>query len=474
MLCQPSQTAPLRLSAPKAWARNIFLSARFPDKRLNARAAQIIAGMVAKPADSIPQTYSKWSGAKGAYRFIENDRVTTEAIAEPISDAAARACAPFNTILAIQDTTGATFPKAGAMSGLGPVNGTQAKGMYLHTTLAVDLDGLALGVLDLQCWARAPKETGKARKHHKERPIEEKESAKWLRGIAAARGAQAKNPMRGEERRVIHVFDREGDIHQVFEEILKSETDGAVIRAVQNRNVEGGKAHAKVRAAPVLAAYEIQPPRSQGQSSRPPAHVEVRACSMTLAPPQRHGPRRPLELTLVEVWEPAPPEGVKEPLHWLLWSTEEATTAAQALRVVGIYKLRWRIEDFHTVLKCGCGIEELRFETAQRTAKAIYLYAPVAVRILQLRDLSRAKPAICCTSILSDSEWRALWTHIHQRPPPASEPPPTLGQTTRWIGSIGGHLGRKGDGTPGMRSLWRGWRDLSIMAELFQAAMQSP
>jgi len=147
---------------------------------------------------------------------------------------------------------------------------------------------------------------------------------------------------------------------------------------------------------------------------------------------------------------------------------------AQALLIVSIYKLRWRIEDYHTVLKCGCGIEELRFETAQRTAKAIFLYAPVAVRILQLRDLSRIKPNICCTSILSDTEWRALWTYINQRPPAAHEPPPTLAQATRWIGSIGGHLGRKGDGTPGMRSLWRGWRDLSMMAELFQAAMQFP
>jgi len=474
MLSHPRTTAPLRLPTPKVWGRDIFLSARLPDKRLNARAARIIAGMAAKPADSIPQTYAKWSGVKGAYRFIENDRVTSEAIARPVSDAAARACAPFSTVLAIQDTTGATFPKAGRMTGLGPVNGTEAKGMCLHTTLAVSLEGLPLGVLDLQWWAREPRETSKSRKHYQERPIEEKESAKWLRGIAAARSAQARNLMPHEECRLIHVFDREGDIHQVFEEILKSDTDGAVIRSVQNRNVKGGKAHGKVRAAPILAAYEIQPPRSQGQSARPPARVEVRACPMTLAPPQSHGPRRPLDLTLVEVWEPAPPEGVKEPLHWLLWTTEEVTSAAQALRIVDIYKLRWRIEDYHAVLKCGCGIEELRFETAQRTAKAIFLYAPVAVRILQLRDLSRTQPDICCTNVLSDTQWRALWTHINQRPPAAHEPPPTLAQATRWIGSIGGHLGRKGDGTPGMRSLWRGWRDLSIMAELFQAAMQFP
>jgi hypothetical protein len=474
MLFKSLHNSPLHIPGPKAWGAQIFSSANFPDKRLNARAAKVIAAMAAKPADSIPQAFAKWSGTKGAYRFIENDRVKSEEIAKPVSDAGARACAPHTTILAIQDTTGATFPWATRMSGLGPVNGSATKGLCLHTTLAVSLDGLPQGILDMQCWARAEKtagEKGKAKKSSV-RPIEEKESAKWLRGIEAAHKALERNLMPHEEPPLIHVFDREGDIHDIFAEIL-ARGDGAVIRSVQNRNVKGGKAHENVRSAPVLAEVEFQAPRSQGQAARPPAHLQLRACPMTLVPHSHNHPeRKPLELTLVEVWEPEPPEGVKEPLHWLLWTTEEVTTPAQATRIVNIYKLRWRIEDFHTVLKCGCGIEELRFETAERTTKAIFLYAPVAVRILQLRDLARTKPDICCTTILSNNEWRALWTYIHESPPAADEPPPTLGQATRWIGRIGGHLGRKSDGTPGMRSLWRGWRDLSIMAELFQSATQ--
>ena len=36
--------------------------------------------------------------------------------------------------------------------------------------------------------------------------------------------------------------------------------------------------------------------------------------------------------------------------------------------------------------------------------------------------------------------------------------------------SIGGHLGRKGDVMPGVRTLWRGWRDLDLLAAMFAIA----
>ena len=113
--------------------------------------------------------------------------------------------------------------------------------------------------------------------------------------------------------------------------------------------------------------------------------------------------QKDITLSLVEVWEPDAPEGEK-PLRWLLWTTESIKTFADALRIVEIYKLRWRIEDFHKVLKSGCQIEEVRFHTTQRIRKAIALYSPVAVRILALRDLARREPDAPATRILSDLE----------------------------------------------------------------------
>jgi len=188
---------------------------------------------------------------------------------------------------------------------------------------------------------------------------------------------------------------------------------------------------------------------------------------MTLAPRSPHHPERgPLTLTMVEVWESAAPQGV-EPLHWLVWTAEPVLNLKQALRVIDIYKKRWKIEEVHLALKSGCRIEAVRFETAQRIAKAIALYSPVAVRIVRLRDLARLEPEEPCTQVLREDEWRALWTYIHKKPPVAKQHPPTLKQAVLWIGRIGGHLGRKGDGMPGVRTLWRGWRDLALLAALY-------
>ncbi len=95
------------------------------------------------------------------------------------------------------------------------------------------------------------------------------------------------------------------------------------------------------------------------------------------------------------------------------------------------------------------------------------LYSPVAVRILQLREWSRLEPEAPCTVVLTDEQWQSLWTYIHRKRPTSGASPPSIRQATLWIGRLGGHLGRKSDGMPGVRTLWRGWRDLDLLSAMF-------
>jgi hypothetical protein len=48
---------------------------------------------------------------------------------------------------------------------------------------------------------------------------------------------------------------------------------------------------------------------------------------------------------------------------------------------------------------------------------------------------------------------------MHQTPIPI-DTPPTLQQAVFWIAQLGGFLGRKGDGEPGAKVIWRGLRRL--------------
>ena len=452
------------------WATDVAARADLPDQRLNTRLAQVLATLAAKPLDSIPQACGKFSQAKALYAFLSNQRFGVADLLRPIVAATVATCRRLPVVLAIQDTTSLNFSTLRHTTGLGPVNDSiHARGLHLHSTLAVRADGVPLGLLHQTYWSRTPGQPSASARQ--DLPIADKESNKWLLGIDAAMAACQSLPVT-ERPRLLPVMDREGDIHEVLQRITDLE-HGAVIRCAQNRSVAGpiDRAHQAVAAAPLAGSSTIDVPARQGQPRRK-AKLELRATTLMITPNlQKHPQRQPVTWTLVEAREVEVPTGVT-PLHWLLWTTEPARTIAEILEVLRLYKLRWKIEDFHLTLKSGCRAEALELETAVRLTKAITLYSAVAARILTLRDRARLEPNAPCTTILSTEAWRVLWLRFEKQALHADTPVPTVRQAILWIGRLGGHLGRKCDGLPGVRTLWRGWRDLSILVAGYRAARQ--
>jgi hypothetical protein len=458
-------------TATSLWASKIAAFAELPDKRLNTRLASALATLAAHPEDSIPQAAGSWQKAKPIYRFLENERVNVASLLRPIADATAHGCTGQPVIYAIQDSTSLNYSHLTSTTGLGSLNDSDhARGIHLHSTIAVRQDGMVIGLLDQAWWVRPNGQRTATRS--KRRRFEYKESFKWLRSIRACHAVFDRCLAPAEQPRLVHVMDREGDIHEVLQAISAS-SDSAVIRCVQNRKVDGpcARAHEAVRATTPLGMQTFAVPRKHNQPARQ-ATVEIRATTLTITPDQSKYPERlPVTWTLVEVWEPNAPAGI-EPLHWLLWTREPAATLAEALAVVVIYTYRWRIEEFHLVLKSGCTAEKLELETGVRLAKAVTLYSAIAVRIVALRDLVQREPQLPCTVVLHNDEWRALWSHMHRRPCPTDLPVPTVREAVLWIGRLGGHLGRKRDGLPGVRTLWRGMRDLAILVAGYRAGRQ--
>lgn len=451
------------------WAAELAAHSELPDERLNRRFAEIVATFADKPLDSIPQACGSSKSAKATYRFFQNQRVTTDNLLRPMTAVTVEHCRGHAVVLSIQDTTSVNFSTLSSTSGLGPIGSSgHAKGLYLHTTLAVRPDGVPLGLLHQECWNRPPE---KRAEDHQALAITDKESRKWLHGVAGVE--KALEPLSEAERpRIIHLMDREGDIHEVLQTIAGSR-DGAIIRSAQNRLVEDPLryAHEAVAAAPLLGTKVLDVPAGHGQPKRQ-ARLELRSITTTITPSRKHAgqaDRQPVTCSLVEAREIDTPEGI-EALHWLLWTTEAASTLLETLEVLRLYKLRWRIEDFHLTLKSGCRAESLELGTADRLTKALTIYSTVAVRILTLRDLARQEPDAPCTTVLSDDAWKALWIHFNQKRLTANVPIPTIKQAILWIGRLGGHLNRKRDGMPGVRTLWRGWRDLTILVAGYRLA----
>jgi hypothetical protein len=455
-LTQPAQEAAEHF----IWARNTFGPVELADPRLVRRAVCVAAHLAARPADSIPQACGSWGDTKATYRFLENKRVTVPSLQDSLTKAAVAACRGLATVYAIQDTTSFNFSTLKHTADLGPIGDGPAQGIHLHSTLALNTAGLPVGLLALNFWTRDPATQGK-RATRKRRTIQQKESYRWLTSARAAHQALATLATRP---RLFHICDREGDIHEFFAEIAAL-GDEAVIRCAQNRTVVGevGYAHAAVHAAPLLTVTTLAIRRKPNCPART-ASVEVRALRVTLRASKNFRNHKPLVLTLVEVWEPTPPTE-KQRLVWRLWTTLPVNKAVEALEVIRIYKLRWRIEEVHLAVKSGCKVEELQLGTRAQLCKALTLYMAVAVRIVALKDQARQTPEAPCTMAFNTLEWQALWSHKYHHRCPVDTTVPTLREAVAWLAQLGGHLGRKSDGPPGIRALWRGWRDLQLLVE---------
>jgi hypothetical protein len=139
---------------------------------------------------------------------------------------------------------------------------------------------------------------------------------------------------------------------------------------------------------------------------------------------------------------------------------------------VRYYCLRWRIEDWHRVLKTGCRIEELRNETAERLERAIAIYLVIAWHVMLMTLLGREVPNLPPEVLFSDIELEVLGAFANSRRD--LKPPTTLQEAVNLVGRLGGHLGRKNDPPPGHQALWIGYSKLRPMCVGYTLRSQSP
>lgn len=447
------------------------------DARLNQRLELLVEQMLDHPQMSIPEACGSWAATIGAYRFLENDRVSPEAIMAGVAQGTVARCPRGGVLLAVQDTTSIDYTAHRSTEGLGPLESSRRRGLVMHSTLAVTPDGTPVGLLDQQLWARDPETLGKS-EQRAEVPIEGKESAKWLRSIRTVLE-------RTEDRRcqVVTVADREADVYEVFALAAELESEW-VIRARHDRCLADGtgRVEAAVAAAPVRATREIQVARQVNHPERT-ATVEIRALPVRLSPPQETGklakakwrrahpdvpPVGPtamgaLPFGVVLVTEPHPPTAPEtKPVRWLLVTSLPITSVEEVLTCLHYYRLRWLVERFHFILKSGCQVEKLQLEQTSRLKRALTIYSVVAVWLLGATYLARTMPEAPATIILDEAAWRVLLTVTHPHQPLPLEPP-TIHEAIRLIARLGGFLARTGDGEPGAKTIWRGFRRLSDM-----------
>ncbi len=456
------------MESDATWADVEFGNADLGDVRRTARLVQLATVLGAQPSASLPDATDDPATLKAAYRFFDNDYVRAEAMLESHVQSTLRRMQAVPLVLAVQDTTYLDWTDHPATTGLGPLAAPSHQGLLAHTTLALTSERVPLGLLQQQVWARDP--AVRREQDHKQRPIEDKESQKWLTSLEAVLAARRKCP----DTHFVSVGDREADVYDLF---LLDRPAGVdlLIRAAQDRKVDHPEKYlwAALATAPLAATVTIHIGARAGQPARE-ATLKLRWKQVTLRPPNSREKEKLPTISLWGVWaiETTPPPGV-EAVEWLLLTTVPITSTAEALERLDWYACRWGIEVWHKVLKSGCRIEDRQLEAADRLIRCLTLYSVIAWRILYAAMLARAVPDAPCTVLLDEDEWQGLYCRIHRvavTPPK----PPTLRQAVRWIAQLGGFLGRKQDGEPGVTVLWKGFQHLADVTAMYRIMRPAP
>ena len=412
------------------WAENEFGGASLGDKRLTDRLVEIAVDKAMNPGCTYSGvTEGNWPKVKAYYRLIDkpdDSAVTMSNILLPHREQTIRRMKAENIVLCIQDGSDLNYNNLDQCEGLGVIGSNQtgaiSRGLHMHSMIAVTTEGLPLGILRSECTAPRLKLKDDNRPASAI-PIEEKKTICWIEGVDDCMGLKARMPHTS----LINVMDREGDFFEMFDDQrCNSSSVDLLVRAQYNRGTTGEyKLFETARQSPVQAQIEIKVPRQSARAKKSKqkarakkpmriAKVSVRYLKIRLNPPSYHNDKDPITLWVVHVREDNQPSNTDR-LEWFLLTTINIKSIDDALNCVKWYCLRWRIEDWHRVLKSGCKVEKQAHKTAERQKRALAINMVIAWRIMLMTLLGRETPDLPPEVLFSDVEIKVLKAYAEKK-----------------------------------------------------------
>jgi len=364
------------------------------------------------------------------------------------------------TILAAQDTTGLNCNTQTKMEGIGYVC-EQTLGANIHSCLAVTTDGLVLGVLAQSSYNREkPSDNARTHDSKKVRPLEEKESHRWVRTLGESTESLP------EGIRVVTVCDREGDMYELFDE-ADSAGQAFLIRIAQNRKTaENEKILDAIRAKPRMGRVKAVIPRnSRAGAKEREAVLQIRHGRFDIKRPSILNKIKHLkdarEATVVHAREEQQDKSI-EPAEWFLMTNEKVDDVEGAHEKAAWYMQRWKAEQFHYALKSGCAVEKLQERSTDKTTVLVPMYSVIATFIMNITYMARINPHFPCTVCFEEEEWKALYCAASKtrRPP---EKPCAIAEAVTYLSWLGGPRRAPSDGPPGVKTIWIGLEKLNAL-----------
>jgi hypothetical protein len=455
----------LPIPDPTSFGAIHFGAAELGDRRRTRRLVHSANLIAQHPGGTLPAKLQNPAALDGLDRLAEAEAVTHQAVLAPhrqLTWQRMRDCD--DVVLVIQDNTRLDYTSIRSLRDeLGIIGkGRQDRGDLCHNSLALAATTRqVLGLAHQIHFRREEAPPGESRAQRRAR--QGRESRLWTRASQAL-------PAAPEGKLWVEVCDRGADIFEYIDQ--KHLTGGHyLVRSSHNRWVqivgEDGQPrrhqlHDYARSLPAWGCKTVQvPPR--GQQPARTAKLVLSAAAVRLIPPRRkrgEHRREVLPSFVVVAREVDAPEGV-EPIQWILLTDLEVNDLADLVRILHWYGGRWTVEDYHKALKTGCAVEALQLTTVDRLEPVLALLSVVAVSLLELRDAGRTPEAEVrpATELFSEEAVAVLAAWRYGVP----RTDLTLSEFCWALGRLGGHQNRRGDGSPGLLVLWRGWTELQAM-----------
>ena len=262
------------------------------DARRTRRLIKLVEDLSARPTGSIPVASGGWAESKAAYRLLDNEALDWREILEVHTRRTGERMRDHRVVLCIQDTTELDFTRQPGIAGLGRLSYDAQHGLYVHPTLVVTPEGLALGVIDAWMWARGPKDQPQV-----------KESTRWVEGYEIVADLAEQTP----DTRLVYVADREGDVRALMDAAARRGTPADwLVRAKHDRKITAGeKVWDRLVRSEALGEVEFTLPAAP---DRPARVVRQTLYQEAVTLPARKG-TPPVTVTAILAREEHPPAG---------------------------------------------------------------------------------------------------------------------------------------------------------------------
>ena len=437
-----------------------FENIDFGDKRLNKRLQKSIEDLTKNSQKSILGAGNGRSSAKGFYRLLGNDKFDIEKMADAASEATINRMG--DTVLLIEDTTDINLNGHKKTKDLG-YSSEHVLGIKVHSCIALTPEGLPLGLVRQYYNTRCEAENNDEKNRSPSRPIEEKESYRWLKMLDESTEDIPR------EVNVITICDREGDFYELYAYAQELGED-FIIRVTHDRATESDeKVISQIHRTKAIGEVIVNIPRNSRTNAQAyQAKMEVAYCAVRIKRPSSVADKtlpESLTMNIVRITEIDVAEG-REPIEWIIATSLPVNSAEDVMLIVEYYVHRWKIERFHFILKSGCSVEKIQQRTYEKIKPMLLIYSVIAMFIMAITYIGRVLPNTFCDIFFNEDEWKILYQIIHKTKTPP-EKPYSMADAVKYLGQLGSYKRAPSDGPPGVKSIWNGLTKLYEFMEMY-------